>query len=492
MEEASDPILLFDVGRDRCRYANARAHELLGADVEARRASDLLGPAGAHFLRGVRDRALCELSLVGPAGEGIHVEASATRLEDGRVHAILRDLTVRRRLERERREFERKLTETQRLESLGLLAGGIAHDFNNLLMIVGGSADQALRSLPPDSPAAPALARIQTSVGRAGDLTTQLLAFAGRGTLRSEPVAMGPLVHEVVALAASNVSASTQIRAQVPPRLPDVQGDPTGLRQVVLNLILNAGDAVAADGGEVRVSLRIARTDDLVQSRSGWMQAPPAGRWIALEVADDGVGMDEQTQRRAFDPFFSTKAENRGLGLPAVRGIVHSLGGYLRLLSRPGGGTRFTILLPASSEAARDAAPEPAEPVLEEEPPRGGLVLVVDDEEGVRQVLHAMLGDLGFAVAEAASGRAALEIHRALGHTITCTLLDLSMPGWSGAETRRRIHALAPDAPVVLMSGFNDVAAPDEPGEAFLQKPFRRADVARLLDGLPSRALTDG
>ncbi len=483
LDEASDPVLICSLDERVVHYTNLRAAELFGHPREElirMRLDDLLDGLDAELLAELESERhiVRELSARRAGGGPVPVEASARRLPDGRVQAILRDLTERRRLEEERRTFEREITERQKLESLGQLAGGVAHDFNNLLMIISGSADQALRDAPIESRSRQALERVMSAVQRAGELTQQLLAYSGRGSIQTEPIDLNGLVLDMGTLLESSVRKGARIVFQLDPLLPAVEADAGRLQQVVLNLIVNASDAIGDGEGRILVRTSVVRTDEDPQ-REGWSEAPPAGRWVALDVADDGEGMDAETRGRIFDPFFTTKFSGRGLGLAAVRGIVQTHAGYLRVTSEPGGGATFTVLLPPSERPAA-AAQE-----LHASPWRGsGTVLVVDDESGVREVATSMLESLGFDVVAAAGGREAVGIHRERRDEIVCALLDLTMPGMNGLETMAAILAEEPDAKVILMSGFTDLPtdglATDRP-QAFLHKPFSTEELQMLL-----------
>ncbi|MEM7308072.1 MAG: response regulator [Planctomycetota bacterium] len=483
LEHASDAIVLLDSDGASFLQVNAKAAELFGrTSEELLRAapSELLPGVGPGFVAAVRAgrQELQELSALRPDGTTVPVEASASALHDGRVQAILRDLTARRRQEEERRTLERHITETQRLESLGLLAGGVAHDFNNLMMIVAGSADRSLRQLPPDSPPAVGLSRILSATQRATELTQQLLAYAGRGTTRAEELDLNELIGSMGSLLRTSIARGVQIEYDLVPDPPPIEADPGQLQQVVLNLVVNASESIDGDG-RITIRTRVVRTES-GSSEEGWLDPPRSGRWLALVVGDDGHGMDAPVVARMFEPFFSTRFSGRGLGLAAVRGIVRTHAGNLRVRSRPGEGSELTVLLPAAGE--RGARAQPAEEPAAVE--RSGRVLVVDDEETVREVTRDMLFTLGLNVVEARSGKEALEIVRRDDQRLELVLLDLTMPGMDGASTLDAIAALATGVPVVLMSGY---AEPEihrlvERAAGFLRKPFNLDELEDALD----------
>jgi len=356
-----------------------------------------------------------------------------------------------------------------------VLAGGIAHDFNNLLHVVLGNADLARLHLPTANPARDHLDEVVRATQRAAELTQQLLAYSGRGAVETRRLNLSEEVRDMATLLRTAISKQAALVWDLASDLPAISADPTQLRQVVMNLITNASDALGEASGTI--TLRTGRAED-----------PRAGSgphdFVFLEVSDTGCGMDSGTLQRIFDPFFSTKFSGRGLGLAAVMGIVESHNGHIRIRTGPGEGTTFRILLPAVGAAPDDAAP-PRSSVADW---RGrGTVLLAEDEDGVREVVGRMLERLGFRVLSAEDGVAALEALDRSDGAMTAVLLDVSMPRMGGAETLRRIRARRPDLPIVLMSGYTEqeVAAKLLEGNhgatAFLQKPFLPEDLAGVL-----------
>jgi two-component system, cell cycle sensor histidine kinase and response regulator CckA len=346
-----------------------------------------------------------------------------------------------------------------------VLAGGIAHDFNNLLHVVLGNADLARLQLDAAAPAREYLDEVIRATQRAGELTQQLLAYSGRGAIEIRHLSLSDEVREMATLLRTAISKQATLVWELTPGLPAVTADPTQVRQVVMNLITNASDALGDAAGTITL-------------RTGL-----DGELVFLEVSDTGVGMDTGTLQRIFDPFFSTKFTGRGLGLAAVMGIVESHHGHIRIRSAPGEGTTFRILFPAVPDSA-DAGP----PRVSATQWRGqGTVLVVEDEEGVREVVRRMLERLGFQVITAEDGIAALERLEAHQGAIAAVLLDLSMPRMTGQEALHEIRRLRPDVPMVLMSGYTEqeVASKllDSVGGAtgFLQKPFLPEDLTSVL-----------
>jgi PAS domain S-box-containing protein len=389
---------------------------------------------------------------------------------------LVRDISAQRQLTEElrmreeaaRREeaaSEAGARHVQKLESIGVLAGGIAHDFNNLLHVVLGNADLARLQLDAAAPAREYLDEVIRATQRAGELTQQLLAYSGRGAIEIRHLNLSDEVREMATLLRTAISKQATLVWELTPGLPAVTADPTQVRQVVMNLITNASDALGDAAGTITL-------------RTGL-----DGELVFLEVSDTGVGMDTGTLQRIFDPFFSTKFTGRGLGLAAVMGIVESHHGHIRIRSAPGEGTTFRILFPAVPDSA-DVGP----PRVSATQWRGqGTVLVVEDEEGVREVVRRMLERLGFQVITAEDGIAALERLEAHQGAIAAVLLDLSMPRMTGQEALHEIRRLRPDVPMVLMSGYTEqeVASKllDSVGGAtgFLQKPFLPEDLTSVL-----------
>jgi two-component system cell cycle sensor histidine kinase/response regulator CckA len=391
-----------------------------------------------------------------------------------------RDVTERRRFDEERRQIEEQLRQTQKLESLGILAGGIAHDFNNLLTVILGSAEMARTYLAPDSPGRALMDSLETAGRRAADLTREMLAYAGRAPLARETCDLSSLVLEMSQLLASVVSKSTPLTLEFDPEPALVDGDPTQIRQVVMNLITNASEAYGDRGGGIHVSTGVMNaTGESLQSRF-ITQTPPPGRYVCLEVRDAGSGMTDEVLARIFEPFFTTNFIGRGLGLSATLGIVRGHGGTIQITSRVGAGTTVRVWFPLST----DRAPVNVAPPAQETWRGTGRVLVVDDEQDVREVAHWMLTRAGFEVVTVHDGAAAVALLREDTREVRAVLLDLTMPV-SGLDALAAIQRERPGLPVVLTSGYTeqDVCSrfPDQPWTAFVQKPFAAAELLRVL-----------
>jgi signal transduction histidine kinase/CheY-like chemotaxis protein len=406
--------------------------------------------------------------------------------EPERMVGTVRDVTDELRADEARMQLESQMQQAQKLESLGVLAGGIAHDFNNLLVGILGNASLALLDLPTDSPVRHSVAEIEQAAQRAAELTRQLLAYAGKGRFVVEPVDCSQVVREMTALLRTAVSKNAQVSLSLADDLPPVEADVTQLRQVVMNLITNASDALPDHGGMIYLHTGRQSVDAeyLLSCVPGSDIVP--GEFVYIEVRDDGRGMDEVTRAKIFDPFFTTKFTGRGLGLAATLGIVRGHRGAIRVYSEPSKGTAIKLLFPAGVGAVATA--EVAVPATWQ---GSGELLVVDDEPSVRAVSRALLHRRGFTVAEAHGGRDAVAMVEAEPLRFRLVLLDLTMPDMGGEETFRALRRVAPQLKVILMSGYNEQEVTRQfVGRglaAFLQKPFRAEEldsaVRRVLDG---------
>jgi PAS domain S-box-containing protein len=400
-----------------------------------------------------------------------------------------RDVTAERRREEERRRLEEQIQEGQKLESLGVLAGGIAHDFNNLFTSLLGHATLGAAELGVSSPVRARLEAIATTTERAAELSRQLLAYAGRTNLVIEPFDLEGVITEMTQLLAVAVSKKIEIRYQLAGELPAVEGDATQIRQVLMNLVTNAAEAIGDAGGTITVSSGVVELGGADAELVTGGEEPAAGRYAFFEIADDGVGMDERTRRRIFEPFFTTKRPGRGLGLAATLGVVRSHGGALTVDSRSGEGTAIRVLLPAG-----EAAPKSAATVVDARPRlRGeGRILVVDDEEGVRNVARAALESAGFEVLVAGDGLEAVELLDRQGAGLDAVVLDLAMPGLGGDEVLAQMRQRGLAMPVVMSSGFmNDEVARRIPADDrlwTLAKPYRPAVLVELVRAVTERA----
>jgi two-component system, cell cycle sensor histidine kinase and response regulator CckA len=393
------------------------------------------------------------------------------------------DITDRQKLEAER--LQSRIQRAQKLESLGLLAGGIAHDFNNLLGSLLGNASLALMKLPADAPARASIERVEASAERAADLTRQMLAYSGRGRFIIEPVDLRVVVEDIAELLRVSLSKDAQLVFRFPDELPAVEADVAQVRQLVMNLLTNASDALCGAPGIVTLSLALERADRNYLASTWLDEDLPEGMYVGLEVTDTGCGMDSETLAHMFDPFFTTKDTGHGLGLAATLGIVRGHKGAIRVYSEPGVGTSIKVLLPALDSPCPLVEPIDATDEGEE---HHGTVLVVDDDEALRLLAKEILTEGGFDVILAKDGAEAVELFGVHKDIIVAVLLDMTMPRMNGEETFRELRRMQSDVRVLLSSGYNEQDATSRfagKGLAgFLHKPYRAGVLIERMRGL--------
>lgn len=418
-----------------------------------------------------------EERILRPDGEQRWLRSQGTLVLDaqGRVERLVGvclDIT-------ELHEASEALRQAQKLESLGLLAGNVAHDFNNILTAMLGSLEMARSHTPVESKARPYLAKVERSVARAADLARQMLAYSGRGRFVVRPLDLNAVAEEWTHLLSASLPKKVRLRLELSPSLPAVDGDATQIQQVIMNLVINAAEAIGEAEGAItlRTGTRELQARDLKELIPQGERPP--GPYVSLEVEDTGQGMAPEVLARVFDPFFTTKPSGRGLGLSAMLGILRGHGAGLKLASEPGLGTRFTLFFPAS----RAFAAEAAAPAPEDVPLPGGMVLLVDDEPEIRDAAADMLRFLGFEVLAAGDGKAGLQRLRELDAPPALVLMDLSMPGMDGREALGAMRALRPGLKAILCSGFDerDALPGSAEGASFLQKPYRLEELRRAL-----------
>ena len=397
--------------------------------------------------------------------------------EGGKVASVLgviTDIT-------ERRRQEQAQLQSQKLESLGILAGGIAHDFNNLLTTILGNISLAQLSLPKVSPAWPFLENMESAVQRATNLTRQMLAYSGKGRFVVGPLDLNQVVEEMSHLLGVSISKKVTLRNQLQAGLPVLMGEASQIQQVVMNLVTNASEAIGDAEGivSIRTGVQTYGPEDLARDFPG--QAMEPGLFLTMEVADTGQGMTAENQTRIFEPFFTTKFTGRGLGLSAMQGIVRGHKGGIRVYSELGKGSTFKVVFPAGTGEAPELEGVAVEPAWT----GSGTILVVDDEEGVRQVATALICSMGFEVVTASDGLEALDRFRHSSVPIRAVVMDLTMPHMDGVETFRELRRLDGDCRVILTSGYNEQEAIQgflgKGLVAFVQKPFLRGDLQRAL-----------
>jgi PAS domain S-box-containing protein len=389
------------------------------------------------------------------------------------------DVSDLKRAEQDRKALEAQVQHVQKLESLGLLAGGIAHDFNNILAAVMGNADLALLDLPAGSRVHDCVADIVKASKHAADLCGQMLAYSGKGRFVIGQVDLSRLVREMTHMLEVSTSKKAVVQYHLASDLPSIEADSTQIRQVVMNLVTNASEAVGDRNGLVVISTGTRECDRAYLKETYLDESHTEGLYCFLEVSDTGCGMDEKTRTRIFDPFFTTKFSGRGLGLAAVLGIVRGHRGAIKVYSEPDKGTTVRVLFPACELPASEAT-DLSRP--EEEWRGSGTVLVIDDEESVLQVSQRMLERMGFSVLTARDGRQGIEVFRRHLGTIVCVLLDLTMPQMDGEETLVELRRIRDGVHIILSSGYNEqVLTQRSVGQGlagFIQKPYRYVDLA--------------
>ena len=374
--------------------------------------------------------------------------------------------------------------EAQKLESLGMLAGGIAHDFNNLLMSVLGNASLALMELDDGHAAYAPLREIEIAARRARDLVGQLLAYAGKGNLAPEPIDLNTLVREMGDLLSTALSRKARIQYDFCDESTLLLADPTQVRQVVMNLITNASDAMRDEGGTVRLSTQLRRVEADELQRTLLKTECQPGAYVVLTSADEGCGMDAETLGRIFDPFFTTKRTGRGLGLAAVLGIVRRFGGTMAVESTVGVGTTFRLYFPFAQQVDEDEdlPTEHTSTAAGWAARAGGALLIVDDDPVVMKVTVRMAQRLNFEVISANSGEEALVLYKVHHDALFAVLLDMTMPGMSGLECMDAMVQIDGTVPVILTSGYSEAEIPSLQGTVFLQKPYTLKQLTKALD----------
>ncbi|QWV98458.1 response regulator [Geomonas nitrogeniifigens] len=417
-------------------------------------------------------------------GEEVWFTGNVTPMPGGRVIWSAHDITQRKRAEEERLKLEKQMLHAQKLESLGVLAGGIAHDFNNILTVIVGNTDLALMRLTPDSPAVENLRRIEMAATRASDLAHQMLAYSGKGHFITEELDLNRLVEEMGHMLSVSVSKKARLSYHLSRPLPAVTADATQIRQVLMNLVINASEAIGDQNGVITVSTGCVQC---TESRldGGWLSDPvQPGPYVYLEVSDTGCGMDRDTMAKIFEPFFTTKFTGRGLGMAAVLGIVRGHLGAIRVQSEPGRGSTFRVVLPAGDAPARLRY---AESESGENWRGSGTVLLIDDEDNIRALGSEMLGELGFQVVSAADGREGMEIFCSR-NDIVLVLLDLTMPQMDGEQCLRELRRIDPRVRVVMSSGFSEHEVSGKflgKGiSGFVQKPYKLSALREVLSSL--------
>ena len=396
----------------------------------------------------------------------------------------VQDITERKLVEEERQDLEKQLLQSQKMESLGVLAGGIAHDFNNILTVIMGRC--SLAKFEPER-AAENIPLIEKAAERAAELCRQMLAYAGKAQYVKKEVNVGDLVDEMVNMLKTTINRNVVIIHDRPADVSIITGDASQIRQIVMNLIINASDAIGEAHGEILVSLAntVIRAGQLFKDHLGKAISP--GNYVCLEVTDNGCGMDEETKQRIFEPFYSTKFAGRGLGMSATLGIISAHQGALQLSSQLSKGTTIKVYLPLQvSGPSEDHSYKQA--ALSMPWQYDGTILLVEDEGQIKLVAKAMLEELGFTVIEASDGKEALELYQKNSEGITLVLTDIGMPLMDGYELIRELKIINPDLPIIVSSGFGDTVVTSRIAQeniaGLISKPYRFDRLQDVLRGV--------
>ncbi len=410
------------------------------------------------------------------------------------------------RLQEERLNLERQMLHGQKLESLGVMAGGIAHDFNNLLQSILGNMELASKQLAAAPEPQKYLDHAMHSARRAALLASLMLTYVGKGLVSKKRLNLNELVRENAEILKVAASSAVSMELHLSAEIPAVMADEASIQQVVMNLITNAAESIQQQPGIIVMTTGIQCCDQVCLATSLLVEKPKPGRYVFLEVSDNGCGMDDDTLKRLFDPFFTTKFAGRGLGMSAVMGIMKTHGGALFVESEPGKGTTFRALLPvleddslfpatalpmaglaADGEAAKCLSEQNQPP----ERPLSGVVLVVDDEKSVLRICSKMVQLCGFTVMTACDGLEAVAKFRDHADEISLVLMDLTMPNMDGLAAMSEIYRIRPDSKVILSSGFNEDELSEritsQPPSGFIRKPYSmnvlEAELQRVVQG---------
>lgn len=401
------------------------------------------------------------------------------------VMASIMDITERKKAVDERLQLEQQLQQAQKLESLGILAGGIAHDFNNILMGIMGNTSLILEDLSKDHPLRLPLEQVQKGTQKATNLTRQLLAYAGKGTVNIMPVDISEVVKEILGLLEVSISKGISIKLNLSTSLPTIMVDTTQLTQVIMNLITNASEAIEDGNGIISLSTSIKHCDEEYVEAMGFKGKLDPGTYVCLEIADTGKGMDDITREKIFDPFFTTKFTGRGLGLSAVQGIVRTHGGCIAVYSEVGRGTSFKILLPTGT-LENDSRVS----IGSRKNNNSSLALIIDDDDVVMSSIKLMAEKMGIKVLTASNGKEGLQFFEMYHREIEIVILDFIMPEMNGDEVLKKMQEINNQVKVLLISGYNentvDFSIMEHQTAGFLQKPFSYPEFKSLVEDILS------
>jgi len=401
-----------------------------------------------------------------------------------------RELSALQETTAERLHRDAQVQHLHKLESLGMLAGGIAHDFNNLLVGILGNADLALMEMDTQAPGRDNVEAVKKAANRASDLVNQLLAYSGKGTFRIQRLDLNAVIQDIAPLLEVSIPKTIRLHLDLCDHLPAVEADVNQVRQVVMNLITNAAEAIGDQEGIIRIGSGSRPYNAIGNGEACVLEPSRACDHVFVTVSDSGAGMDRATRKRIFDPFFTTKFAGRGLGMAAVLGILRGHSGAIQVDSEQGEGTTITILLPADPAAVLT---EPSEtPAAADRSRFTGTILLVEDEEEVRQVARRMLRRCGLDVITADDGMAGVTTFSEFSDEITLVLLDATMPRLSGEQALRAMRRIRPDVRIILTSGYSEEDALarflDLAPDAFLQKPYSFSALIRSLQAVLPRS----
>ena len=483
---------------DLARFPSENPHPVLRVAFDGR--ITYANAAGAAMLQDQTDQGLTQapdrwlailtevLDTNSPAqleehvGEHVLSLVFAPVLGGDYVNVYGHDITERKRAEDERHMLEAQIRHAQKLESLGVLAGGIAHDFNNLLMAILGNADLALMDLSPVSPVRENLTEIKKASQRAADLAKQMLAYSGKGKFVIEPLNLSELIEEMSHILEVSISKKAVLKYDLPENVPLFEGDASQVRQIIVNLITNASEAIGERSGIISITVGAMQADQQYLRETYLDEELPGGLYVTLEVADTGCGMTDETRHKLFDPFYTTKFTGRGLGMAAVLGIVRGHHGAVKIYSELEKGTTMKVLFPAIESDADSGSEQPQKTTRW----RGsGSVLLADDEDSVRAVGAMLMERLGLTVVHACDGRQAVDIYTEQKDDIDCVILDLAMPHMDGEEAYRQLRRIDPEVRVIMSSGYNEQEVTQRflgKGLAgFIQKPYQLGELIQTL-----------
>jgi PAS domain S-box-containing protein len=477
------PVMEEITGRSPEFFDRGPGHWLAAVHSEDR---DRVERASLSLLSG-EERKLVEAYRIRMPDESIRWlrDSAATRTTpEGhiRIDRVVTNITEQRAAEEDRQGFEERARHVQRLESLGILAGGVAHDFNNILTGIFGNCELATYALGPDSPALGHVEQIRESARRAAGLCNQMLAYSGKGRFSLRALDLSEVALSVSHLLKTSISRQATLELQLQSDLPAVEAEPPQIQQVVMNLLMNASDAIGDEGGVITTRTGEMYCDREYLSNTFVDDGLREGAYVFIEVSDTGEGMTAEVRHKVFDPFFTTKFAGRGLGLAAVLGIVRGHRGAVEIHSEVGAGTVFRVLFPASDLAVMNSPPQQPEPA---DSTGHGLVLIVDDERVVREYARESLERSGFEVLIAPDGPEALEMFRERGDEITAVLLDLTMPKMNGHDVLKELRRMRADVRVLLSSGYDErevMEGVTTGSTGFIQKPYGSEELVRTLN----------